>query len=242
MSQVASPPQTRPVDQYWQDLVAFTREMLASKDIDPLYDMLRGLYERLQLNSEERLWFTTLYVAFYNLPSALSAWRLLGDYVGVTHERLDQHKPVLRTLPTGIERRGLRGGAVVPYLHHFLGETQSNYERRYGVDPTPLSAWYTKGWQRGVALQASRTFEDNYECFWKQWDTIKGNGRWSAFKMAEILRRVHDLPLRAPDMRMEFCSGPKEGLVWLYDAHDASAVGRDDGLDVTRMIIAIATR
>jgi len=165
--------------------------MLASQDIDPLYPVLRRLYDLYGMPAEERLWFSALYVAFYNLPSALAAW------IWIAGRDLDGCADHLAKLPTGIERRGMRGGAVVPYLWRML-------------EHEPLGAWLTRGWK----IDRPR---GNYEVFWERWQTVPGNGRWSAFKMGEILRRVHDFDLLAPDMRMEFCSGPKEGLQWLYD-------------------------
>src|SRR5512138_1036979 len=98
--------QIRPAlnERLYQDVQVFARAMLASRDLDPIYDVLRALYYALDLAGETALWFTALYLAYYNLPSALVAFRAVPE-PGYIPERL-------LTLPIAVERRNLLGGRL----------------------------------------------------------------------------------------------------------------------------------
>lgn len=166
-----------------------------------MYDVLKSLYNQLQLNAEQRLWFTVLYLAYYDITSALSAFYAAGPYPAVPENA--------GRWPCAVERRGLRGGKVEIFLREYCNAT--------GLDGQ--KPWITRGWGSDPAA--------NYELFWEQAQTLWGNGRWAAFKWADLLKNVHELPLAAPDMRMAFCSGPKEGLEWLYGLSGASVAELD---------------
>jgi hypothetical protein len=187
----------------FDDFVTFGRLMIASRDLDPLYDVLVSLYEAKGLNEERRLWFTALYLAYYNLPSAAAAFYVVPS---LRHfEEYAMHdsvvSEVIKGYPTGIERRGLRGGKVIDHLR--------DYARQVKVIGTQL------GWL-ATAFRPHSTPEENYEDFWNLAQVPWGNGRWAAYKWAELLKTVHRYPLAAPDLRLPFCSGPKEGLCWLF--------------------------
>lgn len=185
------------------DVAMFGWRMLGSKDIDPVYPVLQYILEYHDLKGlkdERGLWLTVLYVAFYNLPSALTAFRWV-PMMPIEDECISAWN-----LPIGIERRGLRGGKISKHLMDYwervraVGNGSVYKQRRF----------LREGWS------GNETPEQRYLKFWDQWQTVWGNGRWSAFKMAEILETVHGFQMQAPDMRLEFCSGPREGLIWLY--------------------------
>lgn len=177
----------RTLEKHLPALADFASEMVRSNDIDPLYPVLRELYGLMELTEEQALWFTTLYLAYYKLPSALAAFRE-GYNLG------------LERFPCATERRGLRGGAVVRHL--------ADYRQAVAAYPSQ-EAWITRDWGDDPT--------ENYLAFWGTAQTVWGNGRWASFKWSELLKEVHFFNLEAPDMRLEFCSGPKEGLCWLYD-------------------------
>ncbi len=168
--------------------------MLASKDLDPLYDVLRALYADMGLAGEDALWFTTLYLAYYHLPSALLAFErcpTVSSPLGAD----------LAGLSTGIERRNLRGGKVLGHLRHYRSLLAKTGGRQ--------ADWLTQGW-------SATDPEANFLRFWDTAQLPWGNGRWAAFKWADLLKNVHGMALSAPDMRLADCSGPKEGLQFLY--------------------------
>jgi hypothetical protein len=224
----------------YEDIVAFGTAMLSSQDIDPAYPTLRKLQERLGLTgtkNEQGLWLTVLYQAFYNLPSALAACHRIGWPVsqqGLCETRLHE-------LPIGTERRGLRGGMVRDYLWGYWmaveGEATNWQIVHSGERWVSQRRWMRHGWT------GEDSEEERYLKFWDQWQTIPYNGRWSAFKTAELLKEVHHFRMTAPDMRMQHCSGPREGLIWLYSlelkpykAKDRIRILNDYGLRLRRAL------
>lgn len=179
------------------DFVTFGAELIRSEDIDPLYPVLKWL-ER-DMDAEQALWFTFLYMTYYNLPSAQLAFQ--REY-NALFEFADAH---FGQFPCATERRNLRGGKAQAHINRYLfqvhaaGSQTAFLQQGWGDDPTA-----------------------NYEAFWDTAQTVWQNGRWAAFKWAEILKKVHGWNLAAPDMRMEFCSGPKAGLILLYDLDPAA--------------------
>jgi hypothetical protein len=66
---------------------------------------------------------------------------------------------------------------------------------------------------------------------------VEGNGRWSAYKTAEMIKEVAGWPLAAPDMGHAYSSGPRQGLELLYPEalalqgkNDATAIRQLDWL------------
>lgn len=186
------------------DIVAFGRQLLRSKDIDPLYPILAFLEEGM--DEEDALWFTTVYVAWYHLPSAVTAHGTLLS-LAKGHLSLEQAKQ----LPTGVERRNNRGGRVIDHLKDFrrnareYGSKNGGSIRSFLTDSDSLASG-----KRTLALH------DNWHIVNEQLQRVHGNGRWAAYKHCEILRRVHDWPILAPDMGNQFSSGPREGLATLF--------------------------
>jgi hypothetical protein len=81
------------------DFVTFARAHVASGDIDPMYPLLRSVYDARGLDEEHRLWFTLLYVTWYHVGSAEQVFR--------DHPSPRPLPPI--TVKTGTERRAFRG-------------------------------------------------------------------------------------------------------------------------------------
>lgn len=178
-------------ERLYQDALTFGRAMVVSRDLDPIYDMLRALYAELELDHAARLWFTALYLAYYDLPSALTVFRACPEMAELPSWAL--------TLPIAVERRNLRGGLLPQNLLSY---------RQLCTQAGGQYAFLTRGWGADP--------EQNFLRFWETAQRPWGNGRWAAFKWADLVKNVHGAPLAAPDMRLEECSGPKEGLQRLY--------------------------
>lgn len=176
------------------DFVEFATWHVVSDDVDPAYPILGALYDRLELSDEERLSFTIMYVAYYNLTSALTAW-LDGNRVesGLNVDKM--HK-----LPFATERRGHRSANAFHNHLSALASIRSVYGSWHsflfpvGGTP-PREAWM----QLQDALRS-----------------IPGNGRWAAYKTGEILATVHKWPVEPTDAGHDFSSGPRKGLADLY--------------------------
>lgn len=181
------------------DFCTFGRELIRSQDVDPLYPVLKEL-ER-GMSAEQALWFTFLYLAYYNLGSATVV-------LGQMPFPAPMNSHYFPKLDIATERRNLRGNKLRPHVDNYVtainnaGSQTAFLQQRWGTNPIR-----------------------NYEAFWLTAQTIWQNGRWAAFKWSEILKKVHGWNLAAPDMRMEFCSGPKQGLM------DMFGLTRDPGVE-----------
>jgi len=180
------------------DLFRFGRHLVSSRDIDPLYPVLHDIHRTQGMEPQQALWHSFLYVAWYHLPSAMAAYEcspLPGRWL-VRH--LDA------SWPTGIERRNNRGGRVADHIRSFLEATRR----------TQLWDWFSDGLDMESFTPEGRI--QNWRILNERLQTIHGNGRWAAYKHLEVLRRVHNFPVWAPDMGNQFSSGPREGLAMLY--------------------------
>lgn len=182
-------------------LVKFARHLMASRDIDPLYPIMENMIEEQEMDLETALWFTFLYVAWYNLPSAYAAFLACPE----------PRKRVLELdgarWPTGIERRSNRGGVVFKHIADYLEKVE------YYGDQLTL---YTNDDLDINSPVVGKNDHVGWHIVNHQIQSIWGNGRWAAYKHCEILRRVNGFPIAAPDMGHQFSSGPREGLEMLY--------------------------
>jgi hypothetical protein len=184
------------------DLVRFGRHLLASGDIDPIYPILRSIHQERRFNEEQALWHSFLYVAWYHLPVGHAAF----DWAprSISKAAYGKHiRNIGSTWPTGIERRSNRGGRVFTHIESFCHVTSH----------IPLSQWFRNGFVTAPTLAKRNA---NWRMLNERLQAVWGNGRWAAYKHCEVLRRVHDLPVEAPDMGHRFSSGPREGLATLY--------------------------
>ncbi len=214
----------------FRDLVRFGRHLVASKDIDPLYPVLRYLQKDLEY--EQAVWHTFLYVAWYNLSSAQS---MFDRYPDPNPRILKRIQTAQRQLPTGTERRASRGGKVALHLASYM-DTLKNYQNhidyyRKGITPWPLIP----------KSETEKHLHDNWQHMNSRLQELYLNGRWAAYKHLEVLRRVNHMPFTAPDMGHQFSSGPREGLAMLYGevpGQDASTIALLDsqGVDLQRRL------
>ena len=185
----------------FQDLCTFARALIATQDLDPIYPLLRQVVHAQGLTRPQEFWLVLLYLAFYNTASA---WTMFQAFPEPEHV-LDQpasmaawEQPRRKLLKVNLERRGLRGGKVVEALVKALQH----------VAPQRLEDWLTEGLGTDPV--------QNYETLWTRTQTMPYVGRWAAFKWLDLLEHVSDVPVRAPDMRLQFCSGPRQALEELY--------------------------
>lgn len=167
--------------------------------------MLRHLGQHPTWDTENRLWLSFLYTAYYHIGSALDVFSHTETCSTPSEARLKR--------PTGIDRRGLRHPSLM--FEHI--DSWSALADAVGTQEAWLRADFT---------------EDPLANFWSLQDKlqqVRYNGRWAAFTLTEILKTVHDWPIAFPDMRLEQSSGPREGLAWLYRTHKTTDVRVLDG-------------
>lgn len=191
----------------WSDYTLFHEQMTDSGDLDPVYPVYLLLAESLNLSRADRVWLVLAHVAYYHAGSALAAFSGANGLRDAGTSRLD--------LPCSTERRGHRSPAA-------LSAHLNDLSRR---------ADEILGW----CVEASWAPETGWRYLTERLATIHGNGRWAAYKTAEMLQHIYPLPIDAPDMGHAFSSGPRKGLALLYEddlptGNDAESVRHLDSL------------
>jgi hypothetical protein len=155
--------------------------------MDPAYPVLKWFAD--SMNRESGLWLTFLFVGYYHMGSALKAFSL--------YPTLTVPDEATLKLPIAQPRRSHR--ATLRFAQH-LDSLCAKAEQHGG-----LGAW----------LDSASTSEDpltNWKTLNDELTTVYGNGRWAAYKTAEILMKSHGFNLAAPDMGNANSSGPRKGL------------------------------
>lgn len=209
----------------WSDVLEFGRWHVESRDIDPVYPVLRDFCDRRDIDVEGRLWLVFCYVAFYDLPSGLTIWERTG-----TPEKLDSVEiaDACDRLPKATERRGHRRPGFA-YRHL---QSVAAFGRAYGS----LSALVCRGFVGDPERDWLRLQDTLME--------IHGNGRWAAYKSGELMMEVAGIKVRPTDAGNAWSSGPRKGLALLFDPVDgngANAIAQLDAqVDATTVAFADA--
>lgn len=190
------------------DLVKFSKHHIKSKDIDPVYPVLA--YLQRKMDEETALWHSTLYVAWYNIASGVSAFTLNPEFP-------PKKLKIFQQWPTATERRGHRDWTkLLEHLSHYVQLAREMGSQRNLLTGSGIGAVYgPSDWER----------------VFNRLQVIYGNGRWAAYKMCEILRRVHGWPIQAPDIGNRFSSGPRAGLALFYTPPEKQNEAAIDKLD-----------
>ncbi len=177
---------------HWPAFVEFSREHLASGDIDPVYPVLKHLVRDDGREAAHSRVFA--YLAWYSLASSEAA--LAHGLRGWPWKDLPTAEPIWARYPTGTERRALRGGKNIMKHLEALTATVTTHGSWEDWLARGLTGSQLVSWER-MRLVTSEPW---------------GNGRWASYKTCEILWKVLGYPLEATDMGNEFSSGPREGL------------------------------
>lgn len=184
----------------FRDFCRFARAQIMSGDIDPTYPVLKRVYSHDHgADANAALWRTLLYVGWYHLDSAQKVWRIFQ-----TPAEWRARYESLPVLPTGIERRGVRGEAGLPRVASFINGVLD-------ASRGDLSGWLLLATER-------RTPEDGWRAVRALLEAVPYAGPWASFKWADLLKNVHGLPIDAPDIGVGGggeTSGPVPGMVRL---------------------------
>jgi hypothetical protein len=191
------------VSDLWDDYLLWHRAQVDTKDIDPVYPWLKDIADQLGLDYYQRGWLVMCHVIWYHPGSTLAGWTL------APHHRFTDF-PGLLELPTGTERRAHRDWRATEKHLAWLRENLpprgilQYVEERLGAGP-----W---GWR-----ELNDVLTEPF-----------GNGRWAAYKTAEMLIEVAGAPSRVTDAGHAHSSGPRKGLADLYggdvEGHSPEAV------------------
>jgi hypothetical protein len=191
----------------------FAREHVASRDIDPVYPVAR--YLQRTFGRERALWHSLVYVAYYNIASCETAFDALSNWLWAD---VPVNEALLK-LPTGTERRNLRTAQRMMVHLSSLAECSElgGFDRwlREGLGPDAYANW--------------NLLDERLQTPW-------GNGRWASYKTREVLWKVNDFPLAAPDTGMANSSGPRDGLAVIFPqsaewtGNDPNTIGQLEAL------------
>lgn len=179
------------------DYLRWHPAQVASGDIDPMYPVLRHIADEWGLDAEQRAWLVVLHVVWYHPGSTLVAFQICDTAAKIPTSASGLAELGLLDLPCETERRGHRSKPAL--VNHLLG-----LRRAFGAD--------------GVWDWAQQAIEgqDGQDMAWlavNDWLTsIPGNGRWAAYKTAEMWQKVCGLPIVAADAGHRYSSGPRQGL------------------------------
>lgn len=161
--------------------------------MDPVYPVLKEMGRLLDLDEEKMNWLIHVYVAYYDMGSALRCFE--SNPIPTVPQT-----PILG-LFCATERRGHRD----PYRFRSHFESIVSISENNGG----LGAW--------IRRYVSKDPEISWLRICSALEAIHGNGRWAAYKIAEMLQKVIDLPIQAPDMGHANSTGPRDGLAYLYE-------------------------
>lgn len=167
------------------DFYTLIRKCCICGDYDPFHPLLRETEK--DMDREEALWFSCLFIAHYNPGSAWVAWH---DSKVLQPKRWD--------LPIETARRALFGGRIHRHLEDLCCKARA---------AGGLYQYFTQGFGRDAGK--------NWQCLRANIGAVYGAGRWAEYTFGEILQKVHGFNVRPTDMGNEGSSGPRNGLILL---------------------------
>lgn len=192
---------------YFNDFCYFCGDHLRTWDIDPIYPVLRHMYQGM--DDELALWHSLCYISHYDLASGTYLFNKVPMGVPVTVADLTTGD--CEFLRTGMDRRNLRGGIqMIKHLRHLWGTIV-----QFGGIRNWLQHDFTGDPHRDF-VQCQRNVR-----------LVYGNGDWAAHKTAEIAEKVHYLPIVSSDMGGEgslISPTPRLGLEVFYGVIDCRDV------------------
>jgi hypothetical protein len=204
------------------DFCVFARAQLDSGDIDPMYPVLRTVYDIDSLDLEARLWRTLIYVTWYHIGSAHRVWEQFPtwrefSYLEVTAPEISR----IPVLPTGIERRGFRGPAGAAKAERCLSiAVHRALDRTRGSLGSNPDQFVLATWINRTASAPLRPDESVHERHWRnvriEFEQVPGNGPWASYKWCDLLTHVHGLDMTAPDIGVgggSVTAGPVPGMM-----------------------------
>jgi len=184
------------------DYVAWHPAQVATDDIDPVYPWLRRLADEWDLDAEQRAWLVFCHVVWYHSGSTLVGFETASDVELLPDSVEGLWSSGLLGLPTETERRSHR--PKPPLIKHLLS-----------LRSTFLEAGGAWKWSN-AAMGESEDPKERWLVLNDSLTKIVGNGRWAAYKTAEMLWKVCDLPVEAANAGHTYSSGPRKCLEMLH--------------------------
>jgi hypothetical protein len=185
-------------DPLFDQFCTFAKKHIESGDIDPTYPLLKEVYKARGYPAENALWYTFLYVTWYNLGSAETVFAKYPSPPKSIDEPL--------VLPTGTERRSFRGNDKA---REHLAVLLEEAGKHGGFEP----------WMSYLTKEGG---EIGWDFVRSEFQKLRFVGPWASYKLADLLAHVHDYAITASDLGIGGAgetAGPIPGLVRLtgYD-------------------------
>jgi hypothetical protein len=164
----------------WENFIMFCSPYIKSGDIDPVYPVLKKVYDLRKMNAEERIWHTMLYLTWYHLGSA-------DKMRDIDPEIFRNNYPPV--LPTGVERRGFRGNVGARRAQEFIVNLLNKRETHGG-----WSTWVS------TVISHGDTPEERWSKLFEEIIQMKYCGTWAAYKCCDLFANVLNYPITAPDI------------------------------------------
>lgn len=172
----------------YKDFDIFSRALIASDDVDPVYPVIRKIVNHYNLQPE---WFTFMYVLFYNLESAIEICKVMPTMSHWNPEKFIELRNTIKKF--GHERRGMirivmnEINALNHVIRNFkIDKNDNNRSLRTKIESYPFhGSW--------AAFKIAEIFEKSFE--------YSNLG-------------IHDLGIDDKDVNRN--DGPVGGLRWLY--------------------------
>lgn len=188
---------------FYKNFDLYSRALMGSKDVDPTYPVIKSIVEKEGFDPQ---WFAFVYVAFYNLETAIKMCRCMPNHTEYDPLAFQYLRQTGELKKFGHERRGTARNIETQmnnfeHICHFLDFTHGRTDAS-----NPL-------WN---------------DCFYSQEDfrtalqTLPFHGGWASFKIAEIFEKsfgykqftIPDLGVVGRDPNSN--DGPVGGLRHLY--------------------------
>lgn len=181
----------------------YSRALVASKDVDPVYYILSRIIKHYDFEAE---WFCFAYQGFYNIESGIKFCKAMPTRKHWNKKKFGKMRENGELIKFGTERRGTQRRvdnqikmfeSVVNWIDNW--EKLIHESDLHGADPTDANG------------------------FRKSIEDMPNFSTWSSYKMCEIFEKTlgHKF-LELPDLGLEDKNfkrndGPLGGLRWLFD-------------------------
>lgn len=167
--------------------------ILLTEEYDPAYYTLRYLFERYELNVEQRFWMSWLYGFIYNVATAWVVWNEFPDFENVDFDRLKAWEDRNWTrMVYETDTRYKKGKLQVSF---------PDYQARV------RSAGSQREFFKGVCSSPDKLI--NFRNLWNEVNDFKLFGRYSTFFYTETLKECNGLPIEADSLFLRDIEGSK---------------------------------
>lgn len=203
--------------QIHQGFELYSRALIESKDVDPVYPFVKSIIEHFGFEPE---WFIFCYQGFYNLESGIEMCKSMPTRKDWSKKKFGEMRENGKLSKFGHERRG----------------TQRRVENQ--IEMYEAVVKWIDNWEE-ILVEADIHGADPTDAneFRKSIEAMPNFGSWSAYKIVELFEKslgcdflvIPDLGLEDKNFRRN--DGPLGGLRWLFDKNRAEEETFDFGND-----------